>query len=160
MPSDHTGSRLSRAQTNCETQKSRDQRDLLDRDIHLLEARLGSPTPGRQHEWLAKVVQATAGLIQSLQASVSFGSKLLRDVEFAAPHLWAEAKRIQKNYAELERETVFLRERLDSYGDGKTAEVNDIRERLTSFLRALRKLQARENDLIFEVYHRDIGVGD
>jgi len=68
--------------------------------------------------------------------------------------------RLRQEHADLLQQTKALRQRLADYGAEETLDFQDIRQRSTWLLNALRHHQATETDLIFESFWTDIGTVD
>lgn len=152
--------RLNHERTEREVEKSRARSDRLLTAIHDLERSLASAAPGREPLWGSRVNDSLSLLREAMRERIESDDGLFSDVEVAAPHLWCRVEKLRAEYASLRRRVTELMAEFDGPGEDGIADYRDIRERVGWLLTALRHQQSRENDLVFEVYNRDLGVGD
>lgn len=143
-----------------EMEKSRARRGRLGAALERLTRRLGAAAPGREREWTAGVATALGDLQVIMRDRVQSREELLEDIQFSAPHLWNAARRVLEEYTDLEHQAMRLRSHLEAHGAAEIPDYRDLRERIGWLVTAIQHQQSLETDLIYEVYHRDIGVGD
>lgn len=131
--------------------------------IHSLEAALFSPAPGREREWATQV----SGRLREVHAELETHRReaegvdgLYDQLEVVMPRA---ATRIQylkdTNQSLVDRVELLIREveRIAKSGVGAFMAV---RSNSTLLLGEMRHQQAREIDLMFEAFDRDIGMPD
>jgi len=131
--------------------------------MHLLEAALASPAPGREEEWRKRVAAELATLRNVLAthvASTESRKGMFVDVESTEPALHHRIERLRHEHADLLRQAESLETHLAPPAAGHPFNFHDVRQRAGWLLTALRHHQALEADLVFELYDSDVGVGD
>jgi hemerythrin-like domain-containing protein len=143
-------------------QTHREHHELLEA-IHQLEAALASAAPGREQDWNRRVIetlQAVADLLAQHAAAADAPDGLLAAIDTLRPTLLHRVGRLRQEHADLLHQTDALRQHVEHYSDEETPNFQDIRQRATWLLNALRHHQAAETDLIFESFWTDIGTVD
>ena len=143
-------------------QTRREHHALLDA-IHQLEAALASAAPGREQDWRHRVdvtLQVVAGLLAQHVSAADAPEGLLAEIDTMRPTLLHRVGRLRREHADLLQQTDALRQHVEDYSDDETPNFQEIRQRATWLLNALRHHQAAETDLIFETFWRDIGTVD
>jgi hemerythrin-like domain-containing protein len=144
-------------------QQNRGEHDALLDAIHQLEAALASAAPGREQDWRHQVDQTLLGVADLLHQHVSAAEAsdgILAEIDKLRPMSWSRVKRLRQEHDDLLQSTQALRQHVAFIGDGETPNFQDIRQRATWVLNALRHHQAVETDLIFETFWTDIGTVD
>lgn len=143
---------------------TREEHDALLVAIHRLEAALAAAAPGREQAWGARV-RTDLRLVQAaLERHITFAEALggLYAEFDLTPHVAQRVERLRKDHARLLQQASSLQEQLEQFWcvEWTTPDFGAIRKQAADLLRALRKHQAQEADLIFETFYIDIGVGD
>jgi hemerythrin-like domain-containing protein len=130
--------------------------------IHALEAALASAAPGREREWNEQVGERLRAVIAALRAhacSAEAEDGLFAEIDLR-PTLLRRVERLRQEHADLVQQSEALAQRISHCNDGDARDCHDIRQRAAWLLTALRHHQAVENDLVFESFYTDLGVGD
>lgn len=135
----------------------------LVRIIHQLEAKLASAAPGRERLWAGDCL-ADLRLLRDLYHDhvESSGAKdgLFHELAVAAPHWSSRTERLQQRQDGLLHQMSALISQIDNHTKRDIPDFSDIRRRTAAVIDEVRTLQALENDLIFECFQTDLGVGD
>jgi hemerythrin-like domain-containing protein len=145
------------------TQQTGREHDALLAAIHQLEAALASAAPGREHDWRHRVDETLEGVAELLSQHVSAADApdgLLAEIDTLRPTLLHRVKRLRQEHDDLLQHTKALTSHVAYAGDEATPNFQDIRQRATWLLNALRHHQAAETDLVFETFWTDIGTVD
>lgn len=143
---------------------TREEHDALLVAIHRLEAALAAAAPGREHEWGARVRDDLRLVQEALERHITSAESL--DGLFAEidlnPHMTGRVEQLRKDHAKLLRQVSDLQEEVEQFWcvEWTTPDFGAVRKHAADLLRALRKHQAQEADLIFETFYTDIGAGD
>jgi DNA repair ATPase RecN len=130
--------------------------------LHELELHAGSPSPGREQEWLRHACAALAALEQVLESqhtNSSDAESTLSDIERDEPRLRNRVVQLRRDYAALHAATRRLRAQLE-VTPPSPGHIVDARQRLDRLATELRYQRAREADLVYEAYTVDLGAGD
>lgn len=125
---------------------------------HALEAAIVAPAPGREREWRRRAARELSFVIKFLKAHCASAERrngILTEVE-AEIGRTRELTLARREHSTLVRDASTLFSMLVD----KSAEYADLRERVHKLIAALRRHQAREADLIYLAFQRDIGSGD
>jgi hypothetical protein len=131
--------------------------------MHLLEAALALPAPGREEAWRDRVAAELAtfrNVLATHVASTESRKGMFVDVERIEPALHHRIERLRYEHADLLRQAESLETHLAPSVPGHPFNFHDVRQRAGWLLTALRHHQALEADLVFELYDSDVGVGD
>jgi predicted nuclease with TOPRIM domain len=127
-----------------------------------LEAALARPASTREEEWAALV----HNMLVELQAAVSEAharrsgcADLLNELVDQHPRFLRRVARLQKDYEVLQGR---LKHLLQSFSNSSRSDeaVEALRSQTASMLNDIRRVQARETELIHEAWQVDIGNGD
>jgi hemerythrin-like domain-containing protein len=154
---------VSQARKEALTQQTRRDHDALLDAIHQLEAALASAAPGREQDWRRRVHQTVQGVSDLLREHVSTAEApdgLLAEIDTLCPELFYRVQRLRHEHDDLVQHTRALMRRIEHQGDEETPNFQDIRQRATWLLNALRHHQAVETDLVFETFWTNIGTVD
>ena len=153
------------SQTGVPTSLLKSRRGFVDRTlaaIERVEGSLASAAPGRQRQWLSEVHEAVAALEEAMSdqsSDTDDENGLMAEIERNEPRLSHQVQRLRREYHELRQQLAALRSQLDPSSQ-TTPDYAQIRERVGMLLAAVRHYRGRENDLVFEAYEIDLGVGD
>jgi hypothetical protein len=98
--------------------------------------------------------------LRETRESANAQGSLLHELAFQFPHLLKRSERIRMEYDALQKQIEELREEIEGKPVVTPEDAERVRRQLASLLVNLRRIQAKETELIFEGYHVDIGVGD
>lgn len=131
--------------------------------IHSLEAALFSPAPGREREWATQVtgrLREVHGELETHRREAEGTDGLYEQLETVMPRA---ATRIQylkdTNQSLVDRVELLIRE-VERIAKSGTGAFMAVRSNSTLLLGEMRHQQAREVDLMFEAFDRDIGMPD
>jgi len=131
--------------------------------IHQLESKLAAAAPGREREWFGRVLQDLRQLTLDFREHVeSAGTSggLFEEMRTAAPNLLSRVERLQQRQDGLLQQLKSWISQIDNHRKVDVPDFADIRRRTAAAIEEIRSIQAQENDLIFECFHTDLGVGD
>ncbi|MCS6851526.1 MAG: hypothetical protein NZ700_10215 [Gemmataceae bacterium] len=143
--------------------QTREEHDALVAAMRDLEAALAAAAPGRQRAWHRRVIdklQAVGDRLRDHVRSADGPDGLLAEIDATRPTLLHRVGRLRREHADLIHQVEALQRQIEQYGDGEEPDFQDIRQRASWLLNALRHHQATEADLIFESWFTDIGAGD
>ena len=126
--------------------------------VRELEDVLATASWKRDQAWKEAVHDALLAVQRVLRAtrqSANAEDSLLSQVAKEAPRLEPRTRRVRDEYAELERVIGSLCDQL-----GTQSEVEDVRQRLRWMISALRRVETKETELLYEAFLVDIGDGD
>jgi hypothetical protein len=132
-------------------------------DPNFYKDQFAAAAPGREQDRRRRVtetLQAVSDLLAQHISAAEAPAGLLAEIDTLRPTSLQRVKRLRQEHADLLQQTKALRQRLADYGDEETPDFQDIRQRATWLLNALRHHQATETDLIFESFWTDIGTVD
>lgn len=141
--------------------QSRDDRARSLGSIHQVERLAGTAWLNRPGEWRDDLLIALDDLASSLydQFRRSAGDDgLLAQLLIEAPNLAPSVNRLWPAQSELLAELDHLRQNLSDLA--RTADVEEVRRRVSELTRAIRELRAWEVDLVYEALDLDLGTGD
>lgn len=130
--------------------------------LHILEDALGSPSPGREPEWLSQVITTIDALLGALDAQAANDREtvsILSEIAVEEPRLQPRVERLRREHDDMVDALRSLREQITP-AVNLPVDAADIRERMASIGRRLRQHRAREADLVYEAVNIDLGVGD
>lgn len=136
--------------------------DLL-KSIHDLEDKLRTAAPGRERDWTNQVMVQLRRLRDSFAQHVESSGEadgLFHELAFAMPNWIPRMERLQQRQEGLLRQFDSLIAQIDNYGLTDIPDFGEIRRRIAAVIEESRTVQALENDLIFESFQTDFGVGD
>lgn len=131
--------------------------------IHQLEAKLAAAAPGRERLWaqecLADLVRLR-DLFHEHVESAGAANGLFHELTVAAPHWTSRIERLQQRQEGLLHQMKSLISQIHNHSRQDIPDFSDIRRRAAGVLDEFRTVQALENDLVFECFQTDLGVGD
>jgi hemerythrin-like domain-containing protein len=145
------------------TRQTRGEHDALVDAIQDLEAALAAAAPGRERAWNQRVIEELRVVVDRLAEHVRSADGpdgLLAEIDATRPTLLHRVERLRREHANLLQQARALQRQIEHHGDGEEPNFQDIRQRASWMLNALRHHQAVETDLIFESWFTDIGAGD
>lgn len=131
--------------------------------IHQLESRLATAAPGRECHWTKQVMTDLRRLRDEFRQHVYSSGDcdgLFQELAFAMPNWIPRMERLQQRQEGLARRLDSLISQIDNHGPNDIPDFNEIRRRIADTIEEVRTVHALENDLIFECFHADLGVGD
>jgi hypothetical protein len=137
--------------------------DGLLRALHRLEEELAAAAPGREREWAQKVFVDLRSLRDAFRDHAqSAGSEegLFHEMAIAVPNWLPRMDRLQQRQEGLLHQMNSLISQIDNHGKCDIPDFGDIRRRTAAVIDEVRTIQALENDLMFECFETDLGVGD
>ncbi len=138
---------------------SRKHSDLV-HTMHRLEAALASPAPSRENEWATRVLEdlrALCGVVQENRRTAEQPGGLYEQVTESRPELTLRTHYLRDSNRYLETQARLLVEETERVALGEGAAFMAVRTHAAELLKELRQQQAREVDLAFEAFQRDIG---
>lgn len=133
------------------------------RVVHRLEEVLAAAAPGREREWAQEVVVDLRSLRDTFRDHVeSAGGEdgLFHELGVAVPNWISRMERLQQRQDGLLHQMNSLISQIDNHGKRDIPDFSDIRRRTAAIIDDVRAVQALENDLLFECFQADLGVGD
>lgn len=130
--------------------------------IHQLEANLAAAAPGRERIWAQEGLTSLRRLRDVFYDHVkSAGGEdgLFHELEVAAPHFVSRLERLQQRQDGLLNQMNSLISQIDNH-HRDIPDFGDIRQRTATLIDEVRAVQALENDLVYECFLTDLGVGD
>jgi cell fate (sporulation/competence/biofilm development) regulator YlbF (YheA/YmcA/DUF963 family) len=140
-----------------ETRRSDQERTLA--AIHQLETSLESPAPRRQERWRHDVTTALVTLDEATAEEAENASRpdsLFSDIARSQPRLRNRVRGLRTQYRQLRDRIQALRREVES--EDSFSDFGDARNRLAEISTGLRRLRARESDLIYEAYYDAFGA--
>ncbi|MBM3458194.1 MAG: hypothetical protein FJX77_06650 [Armatimonadetes bacterium] len=131
--------------------------------MHRLEAALASPAPGREAEWAAHVLQdleTLLSVVQALREAVEGPGGLYEQVTETRPEASLRTMYLRDSNRYLADHARLLVEETERIARGEAAAFMAVRTHAAELLKELRQQQAREVDLVFETFQRDIGSSE
>lgn len=131
--------------------------------IHQLEKKLSTAAPGRECNWTKQVMIDLRRLRDSFREHIESSGDcdgLFQELAFAMPNWIPRMERLQQRQEGLVRQLDSLISQIDNHGPNDVPDFSEIRRRLAGAIDEVRTLHSLENDLIFECFHADLGVGD
>ena len=128
--------------------------------MHHLEAALSAAAPGRESNWRDAVLGALSGLEQATLEeanNVDRPDSLLADLSRSQPRLRNRVRALRLQYRQLLETIASLRREVQEVPDADI-DYEDLRQRVSWPLTALRHQRARESDLIYEAYYEAFNV--
>ena len=141
----------------------RAQHDELLEAIYRLELALASAAPRRDRVWNKRVIEElekASDLLDEHFRSIESDDGLLSMIISAQPRLAHGADRLGREYSNLVQQARSLERQLAHHGEGDLPSFRDVCKGLRSLLNALSNHRADANDLVFEAFSTDIGIGD
>lgn len=128
--------------------------------VHVLEAALAEPAPGREVQWRQQVLAALSELDQVMAeeyANAERPESLLSDIRRTQPRLRTRVRGVRSQFLQIRQRISDLREELEQHGLDEETDFADLRTRIGWLLTALRHQRARESDLLYEAYYDAFG---
>ena len=153
----------SQARGEALAQQTHREHSVLLEAMHTLEAALAEAAPRRELAWNTRVIETLQTVEELLIDHVSSAEGphgVLAEIDILRPTLMRRVERLRQEHAELLQQTKALRQHVAHYGDEETPNFQEIRQRATRLLNALRHHQAAETDLIFESLWTDLGASE
>jgi hypothetical protein len=149
--------------TQAPTRYARDDRARILTAIGGLEQALASASFAREEAWRKRIAEMLGRLQEGLREtreSANAQGSLLQDLADEFPHLSQRVERLRTEYGALQKQVEEMREDIWRRSVLAPEGVEGVRDQLANLLVNLKRIQAKETELIFEGYHVDIGVGD
>ena len=143
------------AERHAASEQTSGEHEALMHALHLLERALASAARGREHAWRRRALAELAAVAESIEkhcASAEAPGGLVAELEQALGRSH-ELTAALRDHDELRKHAGALL----SETEGEAAH---LRERASELAQALRRHLAREADLVYETFERDVGVGD
>jgi hypothetical protein len=131
--------------------------------VHPLEQKLATAAPGRERDWTHEVLVDLRRLRDIFREHVeSAGSEdgLFAELAHAVPNWLPRMERLQQRQEGLLHQMNSLISQIDNHRKRDVPDFSDIRRRTAAAIDEVRTIQALENDLLFECFETDLGVGD
>jgi hypothetical protein len=141
---------------------TREDRDSTLAAIHRLEAAAGMAAPGREREWLERVLTELRSLEQTVAGEGAESARpdsLLSMIARDYPRRFgSRVRQLREQHEDIARTISSLCDQLESL-EGEPVDFVDVRQRLEWLVRVLRHGRARESDLVYEAIRLDLGHG-
>jgi hypothetical protein len=131
--------------------------------MHHLEAALASAAPGRERAWVKRVIKElckVSTLLDDHARSAEADDGLLSMIEVAHARLAHRVDQLRRENRDLRETAHSLEHRLAQDDERNLPNFREVRHGISSMLNAARHYRAAENDLVFEAFSTDIGIGD
>ena len=145
------------------TTQTAGEHDALVAAMQRLERALAAAAPGREADWAHRVVgdlRAVRRELEQHRETTEGPDGLFVEIRRAIPGAAYRLEKLREAHAAMLEEADALlasAERMEAAASGS---VDAIRRRVSALLSALRAHQAKEVDLIYEAFDRDIGAPD
>lgn len=143
--------------------QTQDEHGGLLRIIHQLEAKLAAAAPGRERLWAGDCLadlRLLRNIFRKHVESAGAEDGLFRELTVAAPNWISRMERLQQRQDGLLHQMSALISQIGNHTQRDIPDFSDIRRRTAAVIDEVRAVQALENDLIFECFQADLGVGD
>lgn len=132
-----------------------------DQFIARLEASLDSP-PDEAGLWVGGLLEHLPGLARTLREhfNAEESGSLFTDLPRRRPRFASRLEALKDEHPGILDEVNKIIDLAGGLHDGKLHELRGLNARIQLFVARLRRHEAVENELIFEVYWDDIGAGD
>jgi hypothetical protein len=151
------------AQRDAVTDKTQVEHNSLLQAIHRLESKLAAAASGRERDWTDKVLVDLRCLRDIFRQHVESSGKsegLFDELAIACPHWTPRMDRLQERQDALLLQLNSLISQVENHDRLDIPDFGDLRRRIGGVIGEVRTVQALENDLLFECFLRDLGVGD
>lgn len=131
--------------------------------MHQLEKTLAVAAPGRERDWAHAVLGDLRRLRDMFRDHVESAGEedgLFAELAVSVPNWLPRMERLQQRQEGLLHQMNSLISQIDNHGTRDVPDFSDIRRRTAAVIDEVRAIQALENDLIFECFETDLGVGD
>jgi hypothetical protein len=131
--------------------------------MYHLELALASAAPRRERVWNKRVIEElgrVSDLLDEHARSVEAEDGLLSMFVAAHPRLSHCVDRLCREHSSLLKQGRSLKQQFAHHGEGDLPNYRDVRKAIRSLLNALCKDRADVNDVVFEAFSTDIGIGD
>ena len=131
--------------------------------MYHLELALASAAPRRERVWNKRVIEElgkVSDLLDEHARSVEVEDGLLSMIVAAQPRLAHCVDRLGREHSNLLQQGRSLEQQFAHHGEGDLPNYRDVRKGIRSLLNALCNHRADVNDLVFEAFSTDIGIGD
>ena len=138
-------------------ESNKNEQNAIVQAVHVLEAALASPTPGREEAWATQVLLDLEPVVKAVEehCRLSEGPQgLVRELESVLGRHFV-LRMVSKEHTTLIAEA---EEFLAALKEGNDVEA--VRARAARLTSDLRRHQAHESDLIYEAFIRETGAGD
>lgn len=132
----------------------------LVRAMHRLADAISAPAPGREEAWARTAADATRRLLSAMadhRAATESTGGLYEAVSEVQPHLAQRVQYLKDSNHFIAARGELLLEEVERIAGGLGGAFMAVRTHALDLLGEVRQQQAREVDLMFEVYHRDDG---
>jgi hypothetical protein len=136
--------------------------EILEAICHL-ELALASVAPRRDRVWHKRVIdelEKASDLLDEHFRSIEADDGLLSTIVSAQPRLAHCADQVGREHSNLVQQARSLERQLVYDGEGDLPSFSEVCKGLRSLLNALSNHRADANDLVFEAFSTDIGIGD
>jgi hypothetical protein len=131
--------------------------------IYHLEIALASAAPRREKVWNKRVIEElgkVSDLLDEHARSAEADEGLFSTIVTAQPRLAHHVDRLGREQNNLLEQSRSLERQFAHHGEGALPNFRDVRKGIRSLLNALSSHRADVNDLVFEAFSTDIGIGD
>lgn len=130
--------------------------------VREVEDALAAASWQRGQAWTRTVhnaLQVMRDVLRATRQSADAEDSLLSQIALEEPRLEARARRLRGEYSELERVVESLCTQLETLSEEKN-KVEDVRQSVRRMISALRLIEAKEAELLYEAFLVDIGNVD
>ena len=131
--------------------------------MYHLEIALASAAPRREKVWNQRVIEdlgKVSDLLDEHARSAEADDGLFSMIVAAHPRLAHHVDRLGREQNNLLEQSRSLERQFAHHGEGALPNYRDVRKGIRSLLSALSSHRADANDLVFEAFTTDIGIGD
>ncbi len=124
---------------------------------------MANAAPGRERRWADRVVTDLRKLRDAFRVHVeSAGSEggLFQERGLTVPTWVRRMERLQQRQDGLLQQMHALISQLENHDSREIPDFRDIHRRVGALVDEVRNVQALENDLIYECFYTDVGIGD
>jgi iron-sulfur cluster repair protein YtfE (RIC family) len=118
--------------------------------------------PGDSGRWIGRLLEHLPGLARTMREhfEAEEHGALFTDLPARNPMVHVRLATLKEEHPRLQREVERIIEIIGGLGEPELYELREINARIQLFIARLRRHEATENELIFEAYWDDYGVGD
>lgn len=131
--------------------------------IHSLETALFAPAPGRERDWARQVIgrlREMHGELETHRREVEGADGLYEQLETVMPRAATRIQYLKDTNQSLIDRAELLEREVERIARSGVGAFMAVRSNATLLLGEMRHQQAREVDLMFEAFDRDIGMPD
>lgn len=128
-----------------------------------VQKKLATVAPSRERDWAKDVLFNLHFLEKRFREHVESAGQedgLFAELAISGPNWIPRIKRLKKRQERLLFEMNSLISQIDKHGTRDVLDFSDIWRRAAAIVNDVRTVQTLENDLIFECFETDLGVGD